>query len=138
MNHYMADDMGGKLKPHDPETSEKMINGLKDHPAKLVYLASLNGEFIGLTNSFINYGTFSAKPYINIHDIVVFKKYRGKGVGRKLLEANIRKAEELDCGKITLEVREDNINAQALYKNLGFADGEPPMHFWTKYIEVKS
>lgn len=134
MKHYMTGPMGGKLNPHDPETANKMIIGLENHPSKLILLAVFNGEFVGLSNSFINYGTFDAKPFINIHDIIVLNKYRSLGIGRRLMHANIKKAEELNCGKITLEVREDNTNAQTLYKSLGFADSKPVMHFWTKHF----
>lgn len=134
MNHYMKSDMGGNLPSYDAETAERMVNGLKNHPSKLVLLAVVDDEFVGLTNSFINYGTFAAKPFINIHDIIVLEKYRGTGIGRKLMDATIKKAQELECGKITLEVRTDNTNAQALYKSLGFAEGEPVMHFWTKSL----
>ncbi len=137
MNHYMASKMGGNLPPYDNETAVRMINGLKIHPSKLVLLAANNEEFVGLSNSFINFGTFAAKPFINIHDIVVLEKYRDLGIGRKLMEATIIKAKQLNCGKITLEVREDNTNAQGLYNSLGFEESKPIMHFWTKYIGTK-
>jgi ribosomal protein S18 acetylase RimI-like enzyme len=45
-----------------------------------------------------------------------------------------KKAEELKCSKITLEVREDNYQAQNLYKKMGFDDSEPKMLFWSKYL----
>lgn len=135
MNHYMTGTMGGNLNPYEPDKARQMIEGLKRHPSKLVLLAIFKGEFVGLSTSFINYGTFAAKPFLNIHDIVVLDKYRGIGIGRKLMVANIKKAEELDCSKITLEVREDNRKAQTLYKSLGFADNVPIMHFWTKHFK---
>jgi len=137
MNHYMASKMGGNLPSYDNEEAERMINGLKNHTSKLVLLAIDNDEFVGLSNSFINYGTFAAKPFINIHDIIVLEKYRGSGIGRQLMEAIILKAEQFNCGKITLEVREDNTEAQGLYNSLGFEESRPIMHFWTKNIETK-
>ncbi|MBA7589663.1 hypothetical protein ES708_31752 [subsurface metagenome] len=66
--------MGGKLPPHAPGKAEKMVEGLDQHPSKLVLLAEYKGEFAGLSTSFINYGTFSVKPFINIHDIVVLSR----------------------------------------------------------------
>ncbi|MBN2522733.1 MAG: GNAT family N-acetyltransferase [Bacteroidales bacterium] len=133
MNHYMTDKMGGELQPHDAEKAKRMIEGLKNHPSRLVLLAIYEREYVGLSTAFINYGTFAAKPFLNIHDVVVLDQYRGIGIGRKLMEANSAKAEQLDCSKITLEVRKDNTTAQALYKNLGFGDSDPVMYFWTKY-----
>ena len=134
MNHYMASAMGGKLPPYEENTAKEVIEGLEHHPSKLILLAEYKGEYVGLSNSFINFGTFAAKPFINIHDIVVLDKYRGCGIGRKMMEAIHAKAKELNCGKITLEVRADNATAQQLYKSMGFNEGNPVMHFWTKYL----
>ena len=42
---------------------------------------------VGAAVCFIGFSTFAAKPLINIHDFVVLPAARGKGVGRRLLEA---------------------------------------------------
>ena len=130
----MTDKMGGKT-PLTDEKNKLLIEGLKNHPTTFTLLAVYKGEFVGLTNSFINFATFSVKKFLNIHDVIVSSLYRGKGIGKRLLEENIRIAkEELDCAKITLEVRDDNKVAQQLYTSLGFKDSIPPMYFWTKYL----
>jgi ribosomal protein S18 acetylase RimI-like enzyme len=133
MNHYMSDAMGD-YPPHNEEKAQKLIEGLRKHSNKLCVLAQSGDQYVGLANCFIGFGTFAAKPFINIHDIVVLDIYRGQGIGRKILEFVSGKAQELDCAKITLEVRNDNSRAQHLYKSLGFVDGNPPMYFWTKYL----
>lgn len=134
MREYMLDKMGD-APPFNNEQNSQLIEGLRNHPTVLTLLAEVNGEFVGLTNSFINFGTFAAKPFLNIHDVIVKNTSRKQGVGRKLLEENIRIAkEELQCAKITLEVREDNTPAQKLYKSLGFDDIVPVMHFWAKKL----
>ena len=133
MNHYMQDEMGNH-PPHTKESALRLILGLKNHCNKICYLAVKNGEFIGLINCFISFGTFAAKPFINVHDVVIKENHRGKGIGRKLLERITEKAKEMDCCKITLEVREDNIRAKYLYNSLGYKEGNPPMHFWTKNL----
>jgi ribosomal protein S18 acetylase RimI-like enzyme len=134
MNHYMADKMGGCLPAYSSEKAHALIEGLSQHPSKLVLLAKFNEAYVGLANCFINFSTFAAKPSINIHDIVVLQKYRDQGIGRRLMEEIVRKANEINCCKITLEVREDNASAQALYASFGFKEGTPVMHFWTKYF----
>jgi ribosomal protein S18 acetylase RimI-like enzyme len=40
-----------------------------------------------------------------------------------LIEAVEARARALGCGKVTLEVREDNVSAHRLYQRLGFGDG---------------
>jgi ribosomal protein S18 acetylase RimI-like enzyme len=134
MNHYMTDKMGD-YPTHTEESAARLIDGMKNHPMKLCCFAEYNGEIAGLCNCFIGFGTFAAKPFINIHDLVVYDRYRGKGIGRHLLEYIVLKAKETNCAKVTLEVREDNANAQKLYKSLGFLEGNPTMHFWTKPIK---
>lgn len=134
MNNYMADDMGGKLPPYTPEIAEVVLMGLEKHPSKLILFAVVDQEFIGLTNCFVNFGTFAAKPFINIHDVVVLKEFRGRKIGQQLMEGITRKAKELGCSKITLEVRNDNKYAQKLYRKMGYDECQPPMHFWTKKL----
>jgi ribosomal protein S18 acetylase RimI-like enzyme len=127
---YMADPMGGEEIMKD-EIKKKLVNGLREHPACMVLFAQVENEYVGIATSYINFSTFKAKPYFNVHDIAVKKEFRGMGIGRKLLERVIELAQERDFCKVTLEVRDDNYNAQHLYKSLGFKDCEPKMYFWT-------
>jgi ribosomal protein S18 acetylase RimI-like enzyme len=71
---------------------------------------------------------------INIHDIVVLKEYRGSGVGRMLMDAIDNEAKKRGCVRITLEVREDNVIAQNLYKNMDFKETNPKMLYWRKEL----
>jgi ribosomal protein S18 acetylase RimI-like enzyme len=125
--------MGGGT-PLDDKLSQHLIAGLKAHPASFVLFISLKNEIAGLATCFINFSTFKAKPYINIHDIIVKKEMRGYGLGKALLNKIIAIATERGYCKVTLEVREDNTNAKTLYQSLGFKDTEPLMHFWTKAL----
>jgi ribosomal protein S18 acetylase RimI-like enzyme len=52
---------------------------------------------------------------------VVLSALRGKGVGRRLLEAIEGKARELGCCKLTLEVMDNNHRALRIYEAAGFA-----------------
>jgi ribosomal protein S18 acetylase RimI-like enzyme len=133
INHYMKDPMGD-FPVLNTEQGKNLIQGLSAHPSSFVLFVLDNDEYAGLATCFVNFSTFKARPYINLHDIFVLDKYRGKGLGRKLLEKIIEIAIEKDCCKVTLEVREDNLLAKNLYRELGFKDTEPLMHFWTKSL----
>jgi ribosomal protein S18 acetylase RimI-like enzyme len=50
----------------------------------------------------------------------VLPAYRGKGIGRKLMQRTIDAAFEFGMTRIELTVRENNTNAISLYKSLGF------------------
>jgi ribosomal protein S18 acetylase RimI-like enzyme len=77
---------------------------------------------VGLAVCFLGFSTFAARPLINIHDLAVLPEYRGRGIGRRLLERVEAKGHALGCAKLTLEVRADNHRAQRLYQQVGFGD----------------
>jgi ribosomal protein S18 acetylase RimI-like enzyme len=125
--------MGGG-KPLSKPEQLRLIDGLNEHPKSIVLLARTEGIFTGLLTAFENLSTFTAKPMINIHDVIVLKEYRSQGVGRQLMNAILTEAENRKCSRITLEVRKDNIIAQNLYKSLGFDETNPEMFYWRKNL----
>lgn len=131
--HYMEDPMGN-VEPLNKLQQLRMVDGLANHPKAFVLFAILGEEIVGLTVCFENFSTFRARPYINIHDLIVQQQHRGKGIGRALLKEVENIAQERRCCKLSLEVRDDNKTGQSLYKSLGYADCEPPMYFWTKQL----
>ncbi len=58
----------------------------------------------------------------HITNIAVREKYRGLGLGSKILEALIYYCKLKEIKSMTLEVRESNIIAQNLYKKYGFVE----------------
>ena len=47
-------------------------------------------------------------------------------------------ARALGCCKLTLEVRADNLRAQALYKDVGFEPTDPGTWFWTQTLDQET
>lgn len=131
-NAYAKDIMGGG-KPLSAQVRKRMISGMKSFSGTLVFLAKDDADFVGVANCFMGYSTFFAKPLINIHDLAVLPKARGKGVGTKLIEAVTKKAMKMDCCKVTLEVLENN-PARNLYEREGFEYGDPKYFFMSKYL----
>jgi len=133
MNEYITDRMGGG-EPYTADQRTALIEGLRNHPSCLVLFAISGEQFVGLVTSFINFATFTVKPFINIHDIIVSESWRNNGVGRRMLEEVVHRAVEMGCSKVTLEVRADNHNAKYLYNSLGFNDSDPRQYYWSKYL----
>ena len=106
------------------ETEERLIEGLRKHPAKLIFIAFDGNQAVGISICFLGFSTFLAKPLINIHDVYVKREHRRKGIGKMLLQAVEERAIELGCGKLTLEVEENNHKALALYHSFGFDKAE--------------
>jgi GNAT superfamily N-acetyltransferase len=116
---YSRDDMGN-AKPLDPDVRARLIPGLRKHLTTLIFLAFDDDQPVGAAVCFIGFSTFAARPLINIHDFVVLPASRGKGVGRRLLEAVEGKARDLRCCKLTLEVMDNNHHAVRMYEACGF------------------
>jgi len=119
---YAADPMGNGA-PLPADVLERLIAGLQNHPTTLILLAYVDGEPVGIAACFVGFSTFYARPLVNIHDLAIRPEFRGRGVGRQLLEAVAEHARLLGCCKVTLEVHEGNLNAKRMYEAAGFAPG---------------
>ncbi|MDR3219261.1 MAG: GNAT family N-acetyltransferase [Dysgonamonadaceae bacterium] len=133
INAYINDEMGGGNPLTEAEQTH-LVEGLENHPKSVVFLAETDGIFCGLLIAFENFATFTVRPMLNIHDVIVLKTHRGKGIGRKLMRTLTAEAEKRGCSRITLEVRNDNYSAQNLYRSEGFEDAEPVHYYWRKYV----
>ena len=125
--------------PLSQQARREMIPGLRAHPACYILLAYRDGLPVGFSICFLGFSTFNARPLINIHDIFVNSSVRGMRIGAMLLERIDAKARELNCCRITLEVREDNAVARGLYRKVGFdrvsvGPKRIPMEFWHKLL----
>jgi ribosomal protein S18 acetylase RimI-like enzyme len=68
-----------------------------------------------------------------LEDLFVERSARRAGLGRALVEAAFERARARGCKRIDLDVNEDNVNALALYEELGFS-GEPKPPGRTLYV----
>jgi ribosomal protein S18 acetylase RimI-like enzyme len=130
---YMRDEMGNNA-PMSEELAPKILNGLKGYSAYLGFFALVDGQFAALANCNQNFSTFKAKPLINIHDFVVHPDFRGKGVGKFLLDAIADYGKDNGFCRVNLEVRHDNEKAQRLYQKAGFNECQPPMYFLERFV----
>jgi ribosomal protein S18 acetylase RimI-like enzyme len=117
---YARDAMGNG-GPLPGEVLARLIPGLRSHPTTLVLLAYAGAEAVGIATCFRGFSTFHARPLLNVHDLAVVPAHRGRGVGRRLLEAVEARARALGCCKLTLEVLENNPRARRMYERAGFA-----------------
>ena len=66
-----------------------------------------------------------------VENVVTDKKYRGQGLGRKVMEMAIKFARENNCYKVILQSASFRKEAHQFYKNLGF-DGKSKKAFIMK------
>ena len=121
LESYATDPMGGG-KPLDKVVKDNLITELARREYAFSLIAYVDHKPAGLANCFEAFSTFSCKPLINIHDMVVIKTFRGLGIAQKLMTTIEKIAQSKGCCKITLEVLSNNKAAKAAYRNFGFDD----------------
>jgi ribosomal protein S18 acetylase RimI-like enzyme len=136
LDMYSQDPLGNG-KPLAAEVKERLIPDLRRQANSRTLLAFDRNQPVGLAICFFGYSSFEARPLLNIHDLAVAPQYRGRGIGRALLQAIEVEARHYGCCRITLEVRADNAVARRLYQDYGFDPGDPnsdAMSFWKKSL----
>ena len=123
LDAYASDPMGAG-SPLPSSVRERLVTDLAGHPGAYCLLAEHGEQAVGFATCFLGYSTFQARPLLNIHDIAVLPEWRGKAVARHLLAAISELGRQLDCCRITLEVREDNPRARQVYESNGFAPAQ--------------
>jgi len=120
LDHYAQDPMGGGDGLSD-YAKLNLVATMREVPGFHGALAWLDGKPVGLIDCFAGFSTFAARPLLNVHDIVVHRDVRGRGVGQALLAWAEARARELGCCKLTLEVLSNNTRAMRSYEQAGFA-----------------
>jgi len=133
VDSYAREPMAGG-EPLAAEVRDQLVIELASVPGLVVFLALFDSEPAGVAVCFRGYSTFKAKPLLNIHDFAVLPEKRNHGLGRALLRAIDEYARESGCCKVTLEVREDNIGARRLYREVGFGTEILPTIFLEKRL----
>ena len=123
LNEYAKDEMGGGTEL-SVFVKNNLVSELKKRQGVYIILAFVDGHPAGLVNCFEGFSTFACKPLLNIHDVIVIEKYRGRGISKKLLNKAEEIAIDLGCCKLTLEVLEGNTIAQMAYKSCGYSGYE--------------
>ncbi|MFD1429007.1 ribosomal protein S18-alanine N-acetyltransferase [Lacticaseibacillus mingshuiensis] len=80
-------------------------------------------------------GCWFSKDEAHITNIAVSPVFQHQGLGRFLMQEMIDRAIASGATKMTLEVRTDNVVAQALYHALGFKDGKIKKGYYVAHHE---
>ena len=83
-------------------TQQRFRELIESH-ALMSYIVYIDGEAAGLMNTFYKYTTFSGRKILYIEDLYAREKYRGCGIGGKLLDKAKEIAAANDCEQIELK-----------------------------------
>jgi len=88
-------------------------------PAADVVLARAADRVVGFALFFHNFSTFLGRPGLYLEDLFVVPEWRGRGVGRQLLQHLAAIAVERGCGRMEWSVLDWNEPAVGFYQRLG-------------------
>ena len=118
-----------RLEPPDDEEGRRLLSWIFDQGTLEALVAETGGALEGIALFYEGVGTFRARPFLYLEDLVVSGETRSRGVGEALMAALAR--EVLSRGALRLEwsVLDWNARAIAFYERLGARRPER----WIKY-----
>ena len=99
-----------------PWTEEELLSDIEENTVTDVILAETGGALVGYLD------ILTILDECDIRRVAVHPAFRRQGIAFFLLEALFREADPAGVHRYTLEVRESNRGALALYRQAGFAE----------------
>lgn len=101
----------------DPASLERDLFGPR--PYAEVVIAEADGGPAGFALFFHNYSTFLGQPGLYLEDLFVRPRFRGRGLGKRLMQFLAHTAVERGCGRFEWSVLDWNTPAIEFYRALG-------------------
>ena len=98
-------------------------------PKVFCELVEIDGKVVGMAIWFLNYSTWQGKHGIYLEDLYIKPEYRGRGLGKALLQHLARLCNERGYGRFQWWVLDWNSPAIEFYHSIGAS----PMSEWTVY-----
>lgn len=101
-------------------TEDNLRETLFSHsPMAHALVAVENGELVGMATYFPIFSTFIVKPGLWLDDLYVYEPYRGRGIGKALIEKLCKIADDSGCGRVDWLVSRHNEKGQKFYESIG-------------------
>jgi len=98
------------------KTCQYVLNDTSSH-----FLVAARGETpVGFINFTVRQTILHRSPSALIDELIVAEEYRGKGVGKQLVQAAIEKCRQLGCCEVEVSTEKTNLKAREFYKKCGF------------------
>lgn len=124
--HTLSSQLGYDYPSNLLKNKLKKILTYKDH--KIIVVEDDNNKVVGYVHGQI-YELLYFDRMINILGIVVDKKYRGKGYGKRLMEKIEEWAKENKCNGIRLTSNANRKEAHLFYENMGYKSEKESKYF---------
>jgi ribosomal protein S18 acetylase RimI-like enzyme len=101
-------------EPISPELTSEFLNDARHH----VVVGIEDGVIVGMATG-VHYVHPDKPAQLFINEVGVASSHRERGIGRRLIEALVRRAEELGCTEAWVLTDRDNAAARRLYESAG-------------------
>ena len=89
------------------------------HPRVFCNIAEYDGQPVGVALWYYSFSTFQALHGIYLEDLIVLEPFRGKGIGKALLQALAQRCVSENLGRLEWSVQDWNIPSIDFYKSQG-------------------
>ena len=112
-----------QLSKSNPPPSLAEVRAMLEHEAVTQFLATDDdGTIVGVSTLAVFPIPTARRAWVE--DVIVEASVNGQGIGRRLTEAMLQRAEELGCRTVDLTSRPSREAANALYRKVGFQPRE--------------
>ncbi len=105
----------------DLKSAESMLDRMKLYPDYTLYVAVIDTQVVGSFALLImdNLAHMGA-PSAVVEDVAVHLKWRGQGIGARMMRFAMEEARQAKCYKLTLSCSINRKRAHRFYESLGF------------------
>jgi len=109
-------------QPSDEARARAFLQARLDNQDSLILMAldEASSRGVGFTQLYPAFSSVRTQPIWILNDLFVVPEARGRGVGRQLMDAARRAAEQAGVAALTLATEKNNATAKALYASLGY------------------
>jgi len=98
------------------KTWEQLLKDARSH----FLVAATKGTPVGFIHFTVRQTVLHRSPSALIDELVVTKEYQGKGIGKQLVLATIKKCRRLGCCEVEVSTEKTNVKAREFYRKCGF------------------
>jgi len=107
-------------QPANPELARSFLQDRLERNESTVFLADQGNQTVGFAQVYPSFSSGAAARILILNDLYVVPGSRRTGIGRWLVTATLKHAEEVGAVRVTLSTAIDNFAAKALYDAVGF------------------
>jgi ribosomal protein S18 acetylase RimI-like enzyme len=108
----------------DPDVARRFVGERLERGESVVFVAVAEGRGVGFVQLYATFTSIGAKRAWILNDLYVAPEARRQGVGRQLMDAARRMAEDTGAAWLELATAKNNHGAQALYRECGYEKDE--------------